>query len=126
MIEAQWREHEMERRIRELLTRVHVRGQNSSRPTRPFVTSYQLAIMFEKEYSDVCERLNLLTGGKSTTMSNTLAGDIGKTLSRKIRDGEIRDMDYKTLSCQYLIGFKGVTVDVSPGGPTIAMFRMRV
>ena len=56
---------------------------------RPFVTSYQLAILFKETFREDFDRLGYLVGGKGIGREFTLASYLARELSQRIKRDEI-------------------------------------
>ena len=125
MTDTEWVEHNMEENIRALLRTVHNNTDPGNPATRPFVTSYQIAMMFERNYRDIFDHIGYPIGGEGTVGSNTLASDIGNKLALRIRNCQVTDIDCEMLSCVPRIVFRGPGREVVSSVDQVTMFRMR-
>ena len=69
---------------------------------RPFVTSYQLAILFKETFTEDFDRLAYLVGGKGIGREFTLASYLARELSQRIKRDEITNVEGGFLSNQRL------------------------
>ena len=98
---------------------------------RPFLTAYQLAILLKKHHPGDFERIGHEVGGRGSNLSYSLSGCLAGQLSRRIKSGEITDIEGGFLSnCRLkLVQFDdyGETVTSSMTGGTcdLSMFRLR-
>ena len=112
MTYAEWEEYNMDDIMRTLLRTVENETNPGNPEARPFVTSYQLALMFQRDYREISDSLGFPVGGSGAGGSNTLAGDIGSVFSTRIRRG------YATgIECQMLSRVHGTTFRI--GGQEI-------
>jgi hypothetical protein len=98
---TQWDELRFEERLRTILTetRPYVEGHHFG---NPFLTSYQLAIEFQRRYPDDVARMNLTIGGAGTGRHVSLAQYIARELSRRIRTGQLTDIQGAFLADRHL------------------------
>ena len=125
MTDAEWAEYNMEDLIRTLLRNVENSTDPGNRETRPFITSYQMAMMFERDYKDIFDRIGYPIGGEGAGGSNTLAGDIGNKLALRIRNCQVTDIDCEMLTCVPRIIFRGPGREVVSSVDQVTMFRIR-
>lgn len=69
---------------------------------RPFVTGYQLAILFKEMFRDDFDRLGYLVGGKGIGREFTLASYLARELSQRIKRHEITNVEGGFLSNERL------------------------
>ncbi|MFZ0964776.1 MAG: hypothetical protein WAO35_28290 [Terriglobia bacterium] len=64
---------------------------------RPFLTPYQIAIRFQKQFPVDVSTLGKPDGGKGTGQQDSLAQYVALELSRRIRDGRISNIEGRFL-----------------------------
>ena len=64
--ESLWQQFDILNRVIQLLGDVEYERNPAHHFGRPFVTSYQLVIMFEREYPDIVDALGIPVGGRGT------------------------------------------------------------
>jgi len=69
---------------------------------RPFMTPYQIAIAFKKMYPAEFENIGKPLGGRNIGQHDSLAQYIALELSRRIRDGNITNVEGRFLHRQNL------------------------
>jgi len=69
---------------------------------RPFLTPYQIAIAFREEHPSEFARMGMPLGGKGTGQRDSLAQYIGRELSRRIKSGQITDIEGRFLHRAHL------------------------
>lgn len=121
-----WVELDLERKIVGLLAE-QVSTNVGSDFGRPFVTAYQLAIMFAERYPSDYEvfvnrgfPIGGLNSGSRTSLPQYLAGQ----LSDKARSQSV-GIEGGFLSCKHLSGFIYDCDLVEPSVPQVAMFRIK-
>lgn len=87
-----WDKFEFEKRIRKILRRSRY-YQKDHHFKRPFLTAYQIAIVYASKYPEDFKKINKPIGGKDTGMRNSLAQYIAGELSRKIKAGKLPDIE---------------------------------
>ena len=99
---------------------------------RPFLTAYQLAILFKKQHPDDFERIGHEVGGKGSGFPHSLTSYLAGQLSVRIRSGELADrieggflsnLGLKTI--QFNDGGKTVTSSLTGSQFDLSMFRLR-
>ena len=125
---SRWSDFQFEPRIRPILGAV---GSNAEAHPfgRPYLTGYQLAIEFEHRYPDDTASIGLPIGGVGVGGHNSLAQYIAGQLSRRIRAGELSDIEGAFLSDKHMTGlsFKrasGQVASSSVGAWDTALFRL--
>ena len=87
-----WRQLDMLNKIVELLSGVEYRLDPHHHLAPPFVTAYQLAIMFASRHPEdfgvFCSR-GFPMGGRGSGATNSLPQYLARQLSQRIRSGEI-------------------------------------
>jgi hypothetical protein len=96
---------------------------------RPFLTPYQIAIRFQKQFPSDVSTIGKPIGGKGTGQQDSLAQYIALELSRRISDGRITSIEGRFLfqenlhTLQYEVG--GGIIESSPMRPSdLSMFRL--
>lgn len=89
---SKWDTLEIEAKVTEIL-----QSAESHQPGhpfgRPFVTAYQLAIVFASRYEDAARELGLPVGGVGTGTYTSLAQYLARELSRRINSGRITHIE---------------------------------
>ncbi len=73
---------------------------------RPFLTAYQLAILFKERYPEEFRRFGRPVGGKDSGVRFSLSSYLAGQLSRKIKKGELPDIEGGFLSNRRLQGIE--------------------
>jgi len=123
-----WDDFAIEERILDILRTVDSQGHHLG---RPFLTSYQIAIEFDRRHHDIVINLNLPVGGAGVGQRSSLAQYLARELSQRIQSREMTDIEGGFLSSQHLedISFEGrdrvfhSSLMDSPVG--VSMFRLR-
>lgn len=126
-----WEEHAIEAKIIQILSDVsdydpeHHLG-------RPFLTAYQIAIAFAQRYSDTFEHIGLPVGGLDTGQRDSLAKYLANQLSRKVKAGDLSEIEGGFLSNDHLHDISFVSADgtiihssLTHTPFTLSMFRLR-
>ena len=123
--ETKWDANSLESKIVKLLKDIRYEGHHLG---RPFVTGYQLALLFKKEFPEDFKRLGGVVGGKGSGNKN-LTSYFARELSRRIKTREIKHIEGGFLSEQRLrrIEFtdarKAVSSTPTGGKNGMAVFR---
>ena len=125
MTYAEWEEYNMDNIMRTLLRTVENETDPGDPETRPFVTSYQLALMLQREYREVSDSLGFPIGGSGAGGSNTLAGEIGFLLSTRIRFGHVTDIECQMLSRVHGVTFRIGGQEIASSVSQVTMYRIR-
>ena len=96
---------------------------------RPFLTAYQIAIAFAKAHPRDAKRIGKPIGGKDTGRKDSLAQYFAWQLSRRIKSGELADIQGQFLHRQHLrtleYEFDDGIVESSLGQASdLSMFRL--
>ena len=97
---------------------------------RPFMTAYQIAIVFAHDYPHQFEQLRKEVGGKDTGVRDSVSQYLANELSRKIRAGQISNIEGAFLSNRHInkLSFHNVPRDVessiSGNRASLSMFRL--
>ena len=122
-----WDEYSIESRIRQILdVTSHDKGHHFG---RPFLTAYQIAIAFEKAHRIDAERIGKPVGGKGTGRKDSLARYLARQLSRRIKSGELPDIEGRFLHRQHLRSLeynseKGIVESSLGQASDLSMFRL--
>ncbi len=98
---------------------------------RPFLTAYQLAILFKERFPEEYEMLGHTVGGRDSGVQFSLTNYLAGQLSSRIGRGEITDIEGCFLSNCRLLGIEfrdaGHTVTSSSTGSQfdLSMYRLR-
>ena len=128
--ESFWDIHDLERKIVDLLAGIQYfdPGHHFG---RPFVTAYQLAILFKEMFPEDFRRFGHPLGGEGSGEHYSFTSYLAGQLSQKIKSGEILDIEGSFLSNQRLreVAFTddGDTVisSLTGSGFDLSMFRLR-
>jgi len=109
-----WDQHDIEDKIRSILTAVPVNPKHSM-AGRQFLTTYQVVLEFDRTYHNVVALLGKPLGGKGAGQ-DALTIYFAKELAQRIADNRIRDIEIQFLAPQYIntIDFK------TNGSPMVA------
>ena len=125
-----WEDNDLEQKIVDVLADVmYIKPDHHF--GRPFVTAYQLAILFKERYPEEYEQFAHPIGGKHSGMQFSLTSYLARQLSRKIRSCEVTRVEGSFLSNQHLL-----RIEFDDAGGTVAssstdsqydlsMFRLR-
>jgi len=127
---SQWENFNFEVRIREILRNVTYHEENHHFG-RPFLTAYQIAIEFARQYPDDFRQIDLPIGGLRTGQHNSLSQYIAGQLSRRMQSGELSDLEGGFISNNYLseISFENdnekITSSLTNTEYDLSIFRLR-
>lgn len=120
-----WQRHSIEVRIREILASVP-RGEHHF--GRPFLSAYQIAIAFARDYPQAADEIGKPVGGRGTGRHDSLAKYFANELSRRIRDDSLPGIEGAFLDGLFLHSLeydnRGETVASSLGVANMSMFRL--
>ena len=92
---SQWNQLNMDSKINQIL---NVQSHNPSHHFgRPFLTPYQIAIKFQRQFPQDFQTIGKPIGGKGTGQQDSLAQYISLELSRRIKSGDIRNIEGRFL-----------------------------
>lgn len=127
---TQWEDLNIQNKVEMILAQVptldpdHHFGQ-------PFITAYQIAIGFARDYPDEYQQLNLPVGGKDTGQHHSLAQYLARELSGRIRNGYIQNIEGRFISNLYITDMTfedqaGATVHSSISGnqASLSIYRL--
>ncbi len=89
---SRWEEYMFNDRIYEILKGVKYKDEKHHFG-RPFISAYQLAIEFALKYPEDFKKISLKIGGKGIEEENSLAQYMAGELSRRIKSGELVDIE---------------------------------
>ena len=95
---SRWSQHDVEGKIRMLLSMQVYNDRPDHHLGRPFVTAYTLAIMFAREYPTTFNELGMAIGGRGSDVGISLPQYIANQLSRRITNNQICDIEGGFLS----------------------------
>ena len=96
---------------------------------RPFLTAYQLAILFKERYPEEFRRFGHPVGGRGSGVQFSLSSYLSGQLSRKIKNGELDNIEGGFLSNRQLRqidfddGRSTVTSSVTESQYDLSMYR---
>ena len=96
-----WEQFSLEARIREILSAVPLR-EPDHHFGHPFLTAYQIAIAFAALHHADYEAIGLEIGGRGLGERDSLAKYFSNQLSRRIRSGEITDIEGRDLNLDHV------------------------
>ena len=126
-----WEDHGLGQKIVEVLADVSYADPHHHFG-KPFVTAYQLAILFKERFPEDFRCFGRPVGGKDSGAQFSLASYLAGQLSRKIKRGEITNVEGSFLSNQQLklVEFNDggdiVTSSATDSQYDLSMFRLRV
>lgn len=96
-----WNQYSMEAKIRDILVsqRYYKQGHHFG---KPLLSGYQIAIEFGKRYPAEFKQFGHPIGGRGTQQYYSLASYITGQLSKRIKSGQIRDIEGGFLSNLHL------------------------
>ncbi|MCB2209252.1 hypothetical protein KQH62_00015 [bacterium] len=90
-----WEDYQLEEKIRSILDVFTSNPEHHF--DRPFLTSYQIAIIFKERYPEIFGDINMPLGGKGTGSHNSFAQYIANILSRRIKNDTLTDIEGRFL-----------------------------
>lgn len=125
---SQWETDEFEERIRTILRDFQYSGSELNHFGQPFVSAYQIAIVYAERYPEAFRAINMPIGGAGTSLSNSLTQYIARELSGRIKSGEIADIEPAWFRRDYVkhLDFTYQNETISATNPAaLSMFRLR-
>ena len=127
---SKWDEHQIGERVTAILAEAagEMEGHHFG---APFLSAYQLAIEFAHRHPEAFAALDMPLGGAGTGEHNSLARYLPNQLSRRIKSGQITNIEGAFLSnwdvSEIVFDYDGQEVRSSLIGPLVntSMFRMR-
>ena len=98
---------------------------------RPFVTAYQLAILFKQRFPDEFDAFGHPLGGMGSGAQFSLTSYLAGQLSKRIGNGEITSVEGRFLSNRQLLGIRfddhgeTITSSLTNSQYDVSMFRLR-
>ncbi len=127
-----WGNNHLGQKIVEVLADVTYTSNPDHHFGRPFVTAYQLAIIFKERFPEKFSRFGHPIGGKDSGVQFSFTSYLAGQMSQKIKSGEISGIEGGFLSNQGLrrIDFDDdgdtVTSSLTGSGYDLSMFRLRL
>jgi hypothetical protein len=124
---SQWETYQFEQRIRTILRNFQYNGDDLTHFGQPFISAYQIAIVFAESHPEDFEKLGLPIGGRGTNESNSLTQYIARELSTRIKSREITDIEPAWFRRDYVeqLDFKYQNKVISATNPAaLSMFRL--
>ncbi len=97
-----WEDNDLGRKIVEVLAEVTYQNPDHHLG-RPFLTAYQLAILFKRRFPEDSNHLGHPVGGAGSGLPYSLASYLAGQLSRKIGSGEVTNIEGGFLSNRQLL-----------------------
>ena len=122
-----WTKYDLEKKVREILKVPMQARVKKSHCGRPFMTSYQIAIAFKQRYPEDFIKIGKPIGGSGTDTHNSLTRYIAETLTRKVRNKKIKNVECGSLSVAHREGipFKDEEATIySSGKYDLSLFRL--
>jgi hypothetical protein len=95
---------------------------------RPFLTAYQIAIVYDERHHEDVVTIGLPIGGAGTGEYNGLSQYFANQLSRRIRSGEIQNVEGRFLSSKRLEEMKFTRDEICASNPKsnkqLSLFRL--
>lgn len=98
---------------------------------RPFLTAYQLAVLFKQRFPEDFDEFGHPLGGKGSGVQFSLTSYLARQLSGKIKNGEITNIEGRFLSnlqllrIQFVDDGETVTSSLPDSQYDLSMFRLR-
>lgn len=113
-----WNQLQMDSKISQILdVQSHDRYHHFG---RPFLTPYQIAIIFQQRYPQEFQTIGKPIGGKGVGQQDSLAQYIALELSKRIKDGRISNIEGRFLHRAHLL-----TLEYETGSQTIKSSLMQ-
>ena len=123
-----WVENDLGRRITEILS-ANASSEDDHHFGASFVTAYQLAILLKASCPAVFGRFGHPLGGRGAGDNVGFARYLANELSRRIRSGEIANIEGRFLSYEHVQHLKfddaGDPIVAAVENPRVSMFRYR-
>ena len=122
-----WEDFSFEARIRDILDVAPRRGNQHF--GRPFLTAYQIAILFAERHPEDADSIDKKIGGRDTGCSHSLAQYVARELSQRIRAGRLIGVEGRFLYGMHLkkLEYRSHCGDVESSTGTssdLSMFRL--
>ncbi|MFL0167941.1 hypothetical protein [Candidatus Clostridium helianthi] len=123
---SDWKNYNLEDKLRGILSREKVRHPHLG---QSFLSVYQLAIKYDKEFHNDVEAMGYKVGGKGSNVYTSLAQYIGRELSKRIKRGDITDIEGAVLSDTELSGIifdnDSIVSSVTGNENGLSLFRIK-
>ncbi len=122
-----WVKYGMDKKVRKILKVPMQARAKKSRCGNPFMTSYQIAIAFKQRYPEDFEKIGKPVGGSGADTHNSLTRYIAETLTKRIRNKQIKKVECGSLSVAHREGipFKDEEATIySSGKYDLSLFRV--
>ncbi|SKA88611.1 hypothetical protein SAMN05443428_1099 [Caloramator quimbayensis] len=129
---SNWQVYNFENRIRDILSNVNYSPNPFHHFKRPYLSAYQIAIEFNRLYPNDVTKMGYVVGGDGSNTNKSLARYIANELSKRIKAGEITDIEGAFISSNFLkemvFDNNGQDVISSSLGSEydLSMFRLKV
>ena len=123
-----WVKYGLDKKIRKILKVPMQARVKKSHCGNPFMTSYQIAIAFKQRYPEDFEKIGKPVGGTGADVHNSLTRYIAETLTKRVRDKQIKKVECGSLSVAHREGipFKDEEATIySSGKYDLSMFRVK-
>ncbi len=123
-----WDAYSLGSKIVELLRDLSYAGHHLG---RPFLTGYQIAILFKEKFPEDFERLGYPVGGEGSGVNFTLSSYLARELSQRIKSGEVAHVDGGFLSnkrlrrVEFTDAGKVIVSSLTGGQEDVAIFRYK-
>lgn len=124
MDESIWQRYDFHNRITQILENAPDRGHHLG---RSFLSPYQIAIEFERQYPEDFEAIEMPIGGLNTGQRTSFSQYIARELSRRIKKREITNIEGAFISSQDLenMSFTGdIHSSLTDSGFDLSIFRL--
>ena len=122
-----WEDYRFEERVMEILR--NARTPRNHHFGHQFLTAYQIAIEYDSRYLDDSRLIGKPVGGLNAGSRNTLAQYIANQLSKKIKSGELHDVEGAFISSEFLseISYneRNIISSLTNSNWGLSMFRYR-
>ncbi|MCY3731170.1 MAG: hypothetical protein OXF98_07490 [Rhodospirillaceae bacterium] len=122
-----WNDYSIERKVRDILDVAPRRGADHF--GRPFLTAYQIAILFAERYREDMDAIGKEIGGLGTGLSHSLAQYLARELSQRLRTGRLPGIEGRFLHGTRLKALKyrspdGDIMSSTGTASDLSMFRL--
>lgn len=121
---SDWENFNFEERIRKILNDEEKNHNQEHHFGKPFLSSYQIAIEFDREYHEDVLKLGYNVGGKGINVNTSLAQYIARELSKNIKDNSITDIEGAFLSRDNITNITYAN-KIVPSTSDLSMFRLK-
>lgn len=122
---SDWKEHALEEKIEELLDTVPY-YETDHHFGRPFITAYQLAILFKERFPSTYESLGHPIGGRGSGEPYSLPTYLARQLSQQIKNHKIRNIEGRWFfSERQRLKFDCDSQQITASSNFVSMFRLK-